>query len=117
MPAWFRACVARSNLSRTFATARSMRSKISGLMPTVWAVQRSTLDCGRLEAGGMSVIITTSHRDRRSRLRAPIRRKAPRRFPKLAFHDRKAAAGGEFENQAGDVLGGRILSHEEQRLT
>ena len=30
--------VARNNLSRTFATARSIRSRMSPFMPTVWAV-------------------------------------------------------------------------------
>src|SRR5689334_8774838 len=49
-------------------------------------------------------------------LRAPVRRKAPRCFPKLAFNDRKTAAGGELENQTGDVFGGGILIHKEQRL-
>ena len=36
---WFNAAVARNSLSRTFATARSIRSRISRGIPTVWAVQ------------------------------------------------------------------------------
>jgi len=44
--AWFNAAVARNNLSRTFATARSIRSRMSQSMLTVCTVQRDPLSWG-----------------------------------------------------------------------
>ena len=39
-----------------------------------------------------------------------------RRFPQIDFDDRKALAGGEVEDQLGDVLGRRIGVDQIQRL-
>src|SRR3954451_23724679 len=124
MPAWFRARVARNNRSRTLATARSMRSKMSGLMLTVCGVQRWTSFACKFSGVGMCSIMTNRGPRRKHAEQGKavprlltIRRKAPRRFPQLAFDDRKASAGGKVKNQPGNVFGRRVFVHEKQGLT